>query len=198
MEDKIQYLLELTKSHEVNTIRNVYVKNLVNVGHLAGIPVYCNFISGSLYNDKLSIGVLFNKTEDDLYGESYDFGNIGINDNDYVSECINDIVLNDTFLTDIINELKSDSDFLDEQLVIKFRNMKDNLKIHKDSSPFEWDEKKQYHKDSMFLEKLSYRCRTSMHEDTLKRMESMSEAEFNAMEKRTSDILMDILKDETL
>lgn len=191
---EMKYLIDLTSRNEVNTVQIVYLQNIIKIGKVRGMDVFCSAVEGSFHCDKISLRVLFNKHDDKLYGERYDSGIIGIYESDYISDSLEGIEIDSDFVKNIILEITNDYGFIHSQNVIRNRKNMYAKIIHGDKT-LSWTEKLEYHKECTFMENLSNRVGNCLHKDTLKEMEKLGRVEFTKLAKQRADFCNEIMNE---
>lgn len=194
MED-IQYLLDITSAHEVNTVQTVYLQNLVEIGHVGDKPILCNAVDGSFHSDKLSAHILYDKVPDTLYGSSYNFSYVPIHQGDYIMPEMVDIVLHKDWVERIVLEIKNDYGFLIEQLDIRKINMELACRIHQNKTHkkiFTWDERLSFAKCKAYIDHLLNRHDINFEQEQYDRMICMGEEAWNKEQQAMIELLNDL------
>jgi hypothetical protein len=202
-----KFLMDTCKKCDYEGTMHFYVKDLIEIGTCGEHKLYLNYLDRNQYDNRLSYWVVYNEKPDDLYGTSWDSGVIWEEDGELsFSKNHDDFVLFPNFIEIITNEIKSYSDLDDWCKQIKEMGIK-SRKYHRwaiqnsynkqDGKPTEeltWEERLDWIKNRIEVDKLLNRYKTPYDEKTLKEMETMGQKKFDEKQERIGKQMSKILK----
>lgn len=202
---------------------SIYLKNAVTIGENQNGAVICTYIDRSLNEfydiDHMTINVIFDEHECDLYGKDYEFSFIifkpennykptyivGMSDDATVSK--DGIELFPNALELILAELEaSGSEWIEKQMQMRIRSRyfhrnavwKHTEQFEHLHTPLTWEERKESVALDGEIDWLMWRRPREFTSGlkTLQRMEDLGEEAYNANEKKMCDLMREIMSEK--
>ena len=203
--NEYKYLMEVTDKCKYETTNHFYVKEPIEIGETAnGEKVFLNYLDLNEYDKKLSFWYIFGEKPDKLYGTSWESGVIYEEDGALKQTEKNvKISLYPDFITRIYRTIKSYEnldgwikyivDTFTKSRAYSRKAMQDSYKKKEDKVKLTWEEKVDWTRNRIEVDKLLNRYKTPYDEQVLTDMLRLGEKEYTDKTDRANKTLMDII-----
>lgn len=199
---KYKYLLDVCEKCNYETTNMFFVKNLIEIGTCGKHKIYLNYLDNNHYDKRLSFWIVYNEKPDDLYGTDWDFGVIYEENGKlkYNFDKHQEIILYPDFIDRIYDEIKSYSDLDKWCEHIKYigktsRKYSRWAVQNKKDKKLTWDERIEWIKVKIEIDKLLNRHKTPYEQKTLDEMLKLGEIEYTKIDNERNERMNKIMNE---
>jgi hypothetical protein len=206
LDNTYEYLKKVTKKCNYEQSQHFYMKEPIEIGTCKSGKFYLNYLSVNYYDDHLAFWIIYNERPDKLFGTSWDSSVIWEEEGklNYIDENIKEeFKLYPNFMEIIAEKIKSYDD-LDNwckylvDLGLKSRKYHRWAISASIKDKLTWDERIEWTKNQIEIDKLLNRHSKPVEEKRLKDMLTLGEVEYDKKMNKQNKEIEDILKEMDL